>query len=51
MTLEEQVRGQIGAEGPQMTSDEFEDYVDEKLRDMPAGELLARISDAMEARI
>jgi hypothetical protein len=52
MTLNELVRHQVRAEGPDLEHDEFyEDrvaqYVDEQLNSMTNVELLERISDAL----
>lgn len=48
-TLNQMVRDQILAEGPQMESVEArERYINEQLHYMPHSELLERISDAFE---
>ena len=48
MTLEEKVRHLIGEEGPQLPTEEYHDRIDEQLKHMTAGELLMRISMALE---
>lgn len=48
MNLEERVRKQIGAEGPQLEASAYEDRIDIRLRDMCPAELLHYISGAME---
>lgn len=45
--LAELVRDRIGAGGPQLPEDEYENRIDRILWDMPGGELLDLISEAL----
>lgn len=48
MTLEDMVRDQIGASGPQLSAPEYHDRIEDKLSVMKAADLLRYISMALE---
>lgn len=47
-TLQQLVRDQVGAEGPQLPGEEYEARIDKQLGEMTAGDLLGLISDKLE---
>lgn len=49
MTLDELVREQIGAEGPQLEVKDYHMRIEDVLSRMSPSELLTRISDALDA--
>ncbi|MEQ6332965.1 hypothetical protein [Sphingobium sp. MK2] len=51
MTLEERVREQIGAEGPQLPVADYHERIERELEGMSNAELLRRISDEISESI
>lgn len=47
-TLQQLVRDQVGAEGPQLAGDEYEARIDKELEEMTAGDLLRLVSGELE---
>ena len=47
-TLEEIIRDQIGAEGPQLPADEYEQRIDDELENMSAARLLSILSYSID---
>ena len=51
MTTEEIVREQLGMEGPQLSTEAYEERINYELKYMTREEFLQRISDAIEKRL
>ena len=47
LTLQQLVRDQIGAEGPQLPKDQYEERIDRVLNSMSNSQLLWRLSEAL----
>lgn len=51
MTLEDRVREQIGAEGPQLPAADYHERIERELESMSNAELLRRMSDEISESV